>query len=442
MAHLCPLCSHASHAAVKYGSRLFGTTSVLTLVLLGCCATAIAHSDAGAEYRQWRERLTAAAKAHDAAEEILCATTIGHRWNWALGTLPSELIEQIVGESELARIGEPRIDLLQMLYDRRWLRSDGGEPSRWWRELSLALVDRNRPEEAISVAAHITGPYELIALQADNRYRQIAKSEFVERDILKAARKDLERRQAAATQQPRALSRIVQVARGFMRLRRFDDVIRLTDSVLLRVDAARPESMPYDDMQRQFAWLLLRRSQALAALGRYDEAVVVLRRACEESKQNPVSLALELARLLAGLNRPQEALAALPALERASLYGIASAGLVRAIAASELNDSAGLDAALHDLRSLAREYPDMLQRALIFASRDDEAATELSARLSDPDLRTDALVELQIYTDDPAPQRIVEWRKRQEAFRRRPDVQRAVQTCGRIRSYPIPEVEY
>ena len=112
------------------------------------------------------------------------------------------------------------------------------------------------------------------------------------------------------------------------------------------------------------------------------------------------------------------------------------------MAASELNDSAGLDAALHDLRSLAREYPGMLQRALLFASRDDEAATELSARLLDPDLRTDALVELQIYTADPAPQRIVEWRNRQEAFRRRPDVQRAVQACGRIRSYPIPEVEY
>jgi tetratricopeptide (TPR) repeat protein len=430
-------------AAPKRHAGMVGfTVLVLTAFLLGHPLATSASEEGGAEYQQWKERLAAAVKRHDAAEEVLCLTTIGRRWSWSLSTLPHRLVEQTVRESELARLGDSRTELLQMLYDIRWLDSDGSEPSRWWRELSLDLLERNRPEEAFAVAAHITDPYSLIALQADNRYMRIAKSEFVERDILKATKKELDRRQALAAQQPRDLRRIGRVALGFMQLHRYEDVLQLTDTVLQRKAVAAAQPSAYDDMPREFPWILDVRARALKALGRYDEALALLRQACEESKQDLVSHPLNLANLLAELNRPQEAMAALPPLETASPYGHAVGAEIRVMVASELADTSGLNAALDELRAQERDYPAIFEQALIIAGKDDEAAAELIARLSDPNQRSDTLVELQDYADHPAPALVIAWRKRLLALRARPEVHRAVEAYGRIRSYPIPGVGF
>ena len=432
-----PVCA----ASKRYQGMLGFIVLVLTGLLSGHLTVAGDGEEGGTEYRQWRERLDGAAKRHDAAEEILCLTTIGRRWKWALGTLPNRLVDQVARDSELARVGELRIELLQMLYDIRWLDSDGGEPSRWWQQLSLDLLDRNRQEEAVAVAAHITDPYSLIALQADNRYKRIAGSEFVERDILKATERELDRRQALAAQQPRDLRRVLQVTSGFMWLHRYEDVLQLTGTVLQR-RATALQATPYDDMPREFPWILDMRARALKALGRYDEVLALLRQACEESKQDLVSHPLNLSILLAELNHPREAVAAIPPLKDASPYGHAVGAMLRVMLASELEDAAGLNAALEELRTEGRDYPGILERALIIAGKDDEAAAELIARLSDPDLRSDALVEVQDYANHPVPAHVVEWRKRQLALRARPDVRRAVQAYGRIRSYAIPGVGF
>jgi tetratricopeptide (TPR) repeat protein len=417
------------------------TVLVLTALLLGHLRVAGASEEGGVEYQQWRERFAAAVKRHDATEEALCLTTIGRRWNWALSTLPHSLVEQTVRESESARLGDSRTELLQMLYEVRWRYSDGSEPSHWWLELSLDLLERNRPEEALAVAAHITDPYSLIALQADSRYTRIARSEFVERDILKATKKELERRQTLAAQQPRDLSRVVEVALGFMRLHRYEDVLQLTDTVLQR-KAAATQLSPYEDMPGEFPWILDARARALKTLGRYDEALALLRQACEESKQDLVSHPLNLSNLLAELNRPREAMAAFPHLETASPYGHVFGAVVRVKMASELADTSALNAALDELRAQERGYPGSFEQALIIAGKDDEAAAELIARLSDPTQRADALVELQDYADNPAPAQVITWRKRQLALRARPEVRRAVEACGRIHNYPIPGVGF
>lgn len=413
------------------------------MLICGFSVTARASNDDTAEYKQWSDRLAHAAEHHDAAHELLCVTTIGQRWPWALHTLPHHSIEQAVRESELAGLGETRIEALQILYDLRWLHDDGSEPSRWWLQLSLDLLQHNRQPEAFAVAAHITDPYALIAVQADNRFKSIAKSEFVESDILKATKKELERRQAAASQRPRDLSRIVQVASGLMLLHRYADVIRLTDPVLHAKEAATPESAAYEDLQREFPWILNVRAQALRALARYDEAVALLRLACQESRQESlVSHGLNLASFLATLDRPQEALAAIPSLEHASAYGRAVAAQTRVMVASELGDAAGLKAALDDLREDAQDYPDIRESTLIIAGREDEAAAILVARLADTNLRADALVELQDYANPPAPSRAISWRERQSAVRGRAEVLRAVDSYGRIRRYAVPGVGY
>jgi tetratricopeptide (TPR) repeat protein len=412
---------------------------VFALVLTGLLAgytVSRGSEDGGPEYNEWSKRLAAAVKSHDAAQEVLCVTTIGRRWTWALPTLPHSMIERAASDSEHARLGEPRIEMLQMLYELRWKHRDGSEPSSWWLQLSLALLERKKPDEAFAVAAHITDPYTLIAMQADNRYRPIAKSQFVERDVLKAARNELEWRRTASERAPLSLSGVVGVARALMYLHRYDDVLRLTDGVM------HADSVSYDDLPQQFPWILHYRARALSALGRYDEAIALLRRACEESKQDLVSHPLNLAEALAGLNRPQEALAALPPLQGASVYGHLVAALTRAMVASELNDSTAIAAALEELRGHVAEYPGMLQQALIVAGKQDEAAALLASRLSDPELRTDALVELQDYADTPAPPRVTQWREQLKALRNRPDVRHDITEQGRVGSYPLPGVTF
>ncbi len=391
-----------------------------------------------AAYKEWSERLTDAARHHDVAEELLSLNTIGRRWSWALTTLPPQLIEQAGADSERMRPGASRIELLQMLYDVRWRRRDGSEPSRWWRQLSQELLERGQLQEAVAVAAHITDPYELIALQVDNRYARIVRSNLVESDILKAAEKELERRRMVAANMPRSLSPLLQVGRQSLLLHHYDETLRLTDAVIERSRAATPESSPYDDMTQQLPWILNLRSRALRALGRYDEALELLQRAHQESKDDLVSHSLNLAGFLVQLNRPQEALAAIPALEHANEYGRAIAVQVRVIAAAELNDSEALQSALTEMRAAGEEHPGVYEHALIAAGRDEEAATVLMARLSNPDQRSDALVELQDFADIPAPTLVLAWRARLKALRDRPEMHRAITAYGRVRRYPLP----
>jgi tetratricopeptide (TPR) repeat protein len=431
----------ACPAARRLPCRMFLACFLLAALFCGYAPSSRSVED-GPELKEWNERLAAAAKRNDAAEEVNSLTTIGRRWSWELSTMPASLIEQAATDSEHAGIGAPRFEMLQILYDRRWRYPNGREPSRWWRQLSLDLLARNLPKESFSVAAHISDPYDLVALQADNRYKQIARSEFVERDVLTATQKELERRQAAAADVPRQLNRVVEVARALMLLNRYEDVLRLTDPVLARKNAASPDVPPYDDVKREFPWLLDLRARALRALGRYDDALELLRRACEESKDEFVNHPLNLAIFLAELNRPQEALADLPPLEHANVYGHALEAQVRVMAASELDDTAGVQAALDEMRDCCQEYPGTRERALIIAGRDDEAAALLAARLLDPAQRTDALVELQDYADPPAPARQSAWRESAKALRTRPEIRQAITTYGRIRAYKLPGIGF
>ena len=89
----------------KPHTRLWKVTCALvalyvTVVSLLHLSPAAAEEQGGAEYQQWRERLDKAAKDHDAREELLAITTIGHRWNWAISTLPTRLIGQVLQDTE------------------------------------------------------------------------------------------------------------------------------------------------------------------------------------------------------------------------------------------------------------------------------------------------------------------------------------------------------
>lgn len=410
-----------------------GLVSPLILTFLAAGALA----DEGTDYTEWTERLVAATQQRSVAEESLCLIAIGRRWPSFLLDRP-RLVEQIVADADLVHPGPAYSDLLQVLYDLRWRRSDGGEESRWWRQLALALLASRHVPQSLDVAAHITDPYDLIAVQADRRYAPIAHAPAVEQDILRAATEELARRQALMARDPRDLAQVLAVGQALLALERDEEVVRLTDAVLHRRDEAPPGVAAYDGEEQALPLILQIRSHALLALGRFDDAVMMLRLATREAGQSdPVSPALELAELLAGLGRPRDALAALPSLTRSTPYTRALAAVVRVKAARELHDAAGVRAALADLEAHARAYPALRQEALLAAGQDDAAARVLVARLKNADLRSDALVSLQDYKVSWLPPREAAWRARQAALRDRPEVQALIAAVGRVGRYPL-----
>jgi len=75
---------------------------------------------------------------------------------------------------------------------------------------------------------------------------------------------------------------------------------------------------------------------------------------------------------------------------------------------------------------------------LLVAGKQDEATALLVSRLTDPDLRTDALVELQDYLEAPAPARVRRWRQQLRDLRTRSEVSKLIAAYGNIGRYPLP----
>ena len=412
----------------------FMRQAALLAVLLAVAGAPVSGTEP-TEIDYWDKRLSAALKARDAQEEVLCLTTLGRRWGHDLRRQPDWVIRQVAHDAQVARLGEPRAQMLQLLYDLRWKWNDGSEPSGFWRELSLALLERSDRSDAFAVAAHITDPYELVALQADNRYRAILRSGLVERNIEKAARREIDAWQERVRQGPRSLRNVARLGGALLRLPRYQEVLSLTDHALAR--AGPGDAAAYDDVAQELPQVLAVRAEALEALGRCEDAIAERRRARETAKPPAADAALGLAWQLIRCDRPQEASAALPAPESLTPRGLMWIQLIRAASAAELNDTAALAVPLDYLRQRRAEEPGLLLRALLACGQADESARVLVAQLRDPDLRAERLRELQDYAEPPAPARVAQWRALLQALRNRPEVRAVVADVGTVQRYPL-----
>jgi hypothetical protein len=388
----------------------------------------------------WTTRLSAAMQLDDTRDALTCIITLGERWGGAGAQSAGWAVYRVARAAHLAHLDAPRTQMLNLLFDLRWTASDGSEPSGLWRELTLALLDQGDKARAEEVAAHVADPYELIAMRADRRYLPIRKSRLIERDVLKAAERDLAARRAAADAAPRSLARIVAVMSLLRSLGRDREAIDEAEQVQHRIEGA-AGAAPYDDVARQLPWILNGRAYALGDTGRFDEQIAGLRHACELATQQDPSTCINLAAALLGVGRPAEALAALPVSDAAlSAHGKAVTARIRAGAAGQSGDSAELEAMLVYLREHEADGPEQLEGALLMGGRTDEAAAVLLARLNAPDWRTEALVDLQDYELVPAePEAAARWRAAWRALRERPEVRRLVATTGTIERYPLRE---
>jgi tetratricopeptide (TPR) repeat protein len=432
-----------SARARRFDAELPGLWRLLLTLILGIALgggpvpAAGADGDGDGDYREWSERLAAAAKQHDGAEELRCMTTIGARWRWAIMQLPTSLVLQVVRDAEAQGVGDARMELLGILFDVRWHTSDNREPSRWWLQYCLYLLEHSRAQEASAVAAHISYPYALIAVQVDKRYEPIRRSRAVENNIRRAAENHLARMQMLSTERPRNLGLVTEVAYALKSLGRYEDVVHLSDAALERIRAAGTATVAYDSLATELPWLLDAGADALMHLGRYEDAVVSYRRAVEAAKPGEVRLANNLAHALVNLNRPQEALAALPDNTAAGMAQRAYAAMIRVMAAVELGNDVLRDTALDELRGYRTAFPARLEWALVVSGRDDEATAILIAAIEDPALRSEALNRVQRYLGSSPTEQTRAWEARDEALLKRADVGKTIKQYGSILSFPI-----
>jgi tetratricopeptide (TPR) repeat protein len=382
----------------------------------------------------WRNRLAASVKIGDARDEAECLTNIARRWGHDSSMMPEATVRQVVRDTAHVD-AQVRLDLLQALYELRGRPGEGGQPFGWCLELSRLLLDANRTQEAIQVASIVDDPRSMIALRADRRFRPLLKSDMVRSDPRRAAKDQIEALRKKVRETPRSLEALQRLIEAMLKSRLDGEALALSEEVARRIDAAADGPAPYDDVGG-FGFLLNSRSTALMHLGRYDEAVQQLQRGAQlPHKRDLVSQPINLALMLCDLDRPEEALQALPVSEHTSGYGKMLIALAQLTAAVERGVGADADKALSYLREHRKDSPWALQAGLLRAGALDEAEHEFLLRLNDPAERTSMLVEAQDYFDAKLPPRSSEWRNRFNALRDRPEVRAAIAQVGEIDRY-------
>lgn len=150
-----------------------------------------------------------------------------------------------------------------------------------------------------------------------------------------------------------------------------------------------------------------------------------------------VSQTLNLARLLARLERIDEVEEAMEELGNMSPYGRMQLALNRLIVADAQADTAAVTAQIDAMRADRSEAMSGYQVALVLAGRIDAAAALLIERLRSEDWRRDALSEMQTYAEVAQTPRDKAHMTRWREVIARTDVQEALDAVGRIERVPF-----
>jgi beta-barrel assembly-enhancing protease len=432
-AHFAALDDHTRHAVLSLAAETaLKTNRPEQAQQFAAQATQLPEQSLG----DWRSRLFAAMRTHDARDEAESLTKIANSWGRDPTNLQADMVERVLRDTREAQFRAARLELLQALYELRWQPGRGRSASREWRDLSLLLLENGDLQRAQQVASLVNDPYEIIAMRADLRYRPLVKGKFFDSDAKRAAARQIDALQADIGQQPRSLALVARLAEALVRTRRETEAIAAVDHAESRILQSAGGTTAYDDSDANYSWILNAKANALRNLGRFDEAVKVLQQAAElPHRTDLVSQPVNLAELLVGLNRPGEAEKCLPPLEKASAYGNAQIYLVLFTVALQRDDRPEADRTLTYLREHRADAPDALQAALLRAGEIAEAQQALLDRLADPLLRSAALVEMQIYFERTRAPKDAEWRARALKLGEDPAVRQAIAKVGVIERY-------
>ena len=385
----------------------------------------------------WHQRLRAAYMIEDYVDSANSIAVIARRWPQGLDQIRERAILDISSQLEKAAANRgARMALLAALFDANW-KNEGREPNWLWKDLARSLVETGDTPHATEVIARIDEPEIVVAIRADRRYDALMRARSGGYDVARVMKRERAHLDALRTQRRDRLFPIVSVLDVDVRDGQAERALALADEVIARVAA---EGMSvYTDGEEWYIWVLDARARALSRLGRWDDAVTQLRKATRrpESGGMNVSQVLNLARLLARLERVDEAEEAMEELGSMSPFGRMQLALNRVMIAAAKGDGAALDKQLKAMRDARTDSMGTYQSALVQADRSDEAAALLVERLRSEDWRGDALAEVQTYADIVEAPRDKLHMERWRAILARKDVQEALDAVGRIERAPF-----
>jgi beta-barrel assembly-enhancing protease len=366
---------------------------------------------------------------------VRCLTSIAHHWPERLANLRGSTIAQVVNAAD----DLPRNDkllLLQALYATHWKLQWNIEPSEYWRDLALFLVEKGSLGEAIDVSTHISAPYVLIGMRADRRFDAIVSAHPDQFDAELAADREQRIFQSLSDEHPKSLWLKARVMEALQHKEHYAAMLAASDSVVQAIAATNFPDKLYDDYVQEHDAYFELRSIALEREGRWDEAVAQMAAAVRDGNINQI---INLAYLHCALDRPQDALAVLGPVgpTRTSAYGAMQAEVLRLQAAVELEDRDQMSRSMQYLGSHHADAPRTYLYGLVVANRLDLAAHYLITELEDKDLRQSVLPEIQEYLPTPGTKTELEVETRWQSVIAGKEVQAAIHRVGRIESYHL-----
>lgn len=397
----------------------------------------------GADGWAWLMRVSAALGAEDHDDALFAFETLVIRHPAMLQQVSDEGINGLYVDSLRLPRGEIRqMALMNTLLDVGWAPKDPiNDWSAAWSTHAGRLLDRLEFERATLAARRVTAPQRLIGMRADWRFASLVVKNPAAFNIKEAYARQLDRLQTLSRADPTSLHRVNALGLALLDMKRDDELLALTEEALGRLAAPTGSPMGLSDPEAAI-WTRDLQARALRALGRSDEAEAAWRQAIAQADgRASTPLLLNLAKFLADMERPREALAALTGLDTASLStrGALLVDSVRACAHAQLGDVAARDQALAALRRKQDFAPDLYMDALACVNDLDAAALSLMERLDDTGARMEALIEVQTFPEPPPRS---ETERARQAHRRAlladPQVRGAISLSGKVETQPYP----
>lgn len=386
----------------------------------------------------WHSRLRAAYDLKDYDDSARCVTQIAKRWPKTLVEIRAQAIFRIGVQLNEERKDDAYRNMLESLFDAEWTGNDA-DPDGLWADLARLLLAQDDVRKAKRVASHVHLPLEVVALRADRRFDRITQKDPEAFEIARAIDFTLKAAETEVRASPNRLQPLMRLQSRLFQSAQFERVISIADDVIAKA-AASGGTKIYKDFDDHYAWILDQRAQALARLGRWDEALKQREKAARrpEGGQMNVSQVINLGELYNTLGRPQDALDTITEVGAMSPYGRMQLEMVRLDASLQRNDAQAVANHLAFMREHRTDAIATWQMALVITDDLQGAANLLLERLQREDWRNQALVDIQDYMELPSTPVLSKRRSQWKALLARPEVRSAIDSVGRIERYEIP----
>lgn len=401
---------------------------------------------AAAQPEDWLLRMQLAERADEPEDAAASLTRVARTWPDELRFLSASsiglVIEGVLDDPDAEESYAALMDALVEASPQMPL-SEIALASHWYLYAGF-LLDRGDLPAAIEAAQRIRFVPALIAMVVDRRFDELVAALPEHFRIEAAIDREIELRKEMRNAHPALLSVLLSESSALMRGNRLREAVALLDSTMRPPEHARSATTTgWIDETEYLPWYLDGRAALLWRLGGVTEALAQL----QEAKTLPmwdgsvnVSQTINLADYYGRSGQAERALAAVDGLEYVSAYGEMQILHIRVLAAIASDDSADLEAALNIMRRNRTDSQRLYQQSLIVAGRLDAAAEVLIDRLGNERSRAAALLEIQTYVDDsgdvPLATLDALYLERKRELLARPDVLAAIESVGRIMSFP------